>query len=687
MDLKICLKKLLRTPIKTLLFFLLLTVTGALLSLCISLLMTARETNLKAQETFTTIAIPNYEKIKNDSVDQSNNLNDLKEKDFIKSVEGMSKLYYEVLEKASETKIGKADLRESYLAYSKDISPVLLPYSDRRVINEWSMCYNMAVFELECIDTRTILFDINLKKHNPDIEDIQVIIWKVNKVLAMHPQYTITDTVETYTTVSDMKTRGLFEIGKKYLMAGYIKNFLSLQDGMDSQSKFTNRISFFTENSFNNIAFDKNMKQISNQKSEGYFNSYVEIKGDTEEFLNSNEGAKYKTLIENCQRINQSANVIAVDNINAVAHFNQKKAFVVNGREITIEEYKQGENVCLVSWKFADLNNLHVGDEINLSLSNAQYEYTLTSNIWSSPLNRIPSVSLFHRPSYSVEGEGLWFLSADPYSMPNFKDKSYKIVGIYQSSKVELSEFMLSPNTIYVPSKSIDLSMLEQGNDNTDLLEQIPTSLYSIIIPNDRLEEFKAELKEKGIAQYFLYYDQGYSAIKSVLKVLIQNALIILTVGLLIWILIIILYILLFIIKEKKIAGIMLSLGVGVKRTFSQLLLSSVLLALPSIMLGGAVSIALEDKVINYSYNMAIDQVMKSAFSTKFSVNADTSYNALNEKDIVSGKNESSIITSKFNGFIFIVELVQLIIIVGISSVFIYVMLRRNPMELVNSKE
>lgn len=687
MDLKICIKKLTRTPVKTFLFFLLLATTGALLSLCITLLLTTRETNKKAQETFTTIAIPNYEKIKNDSVERSKNLNDLKEEDFIDSVESMNKLYYKVLQQASETKIAKVDSRKAYLAYSKDISPVLLSYFDRRVINEWSLCYNMAVFELECIDTRTILFDKDLKKRNPSVEDIQVIVWKVNNVLAMHPQYKVSDTIETYTTKSDMQTRGLFEVGKKYLMAGYIKNFLSMQDGINSESKFSDRISFFTELSFNNIAFDKNINHITNKINKDYFNSYVELKSDTEEFLNSNEGLKFKTLIENCQRINQSANVIAVDNINAVAHFNQKKAFLVNGREITSEEYNRGDNVCVVSWQFADLNNLNIGDELNLSLTNVQYEYTLTSNIWSSPLNRIPSVSLFHRPSYSVEGEGLWFLSTNPYSIPNYKDQTYKIVGIYQSTKLELSEFMLSPNTIYVPSKSIDSSLIEQNNGDTELLEQIPTSNFSIVIPNNKLDEFKAELQEKGISQYFLYYDQGYASIKSVLKLLIQNTLIILSLGLIIWILVIILFVLLYILKEKKVAGIMLSLGVGVKRTFANLLISCLLLALPSTIIGGAISNVLEDKVIKYSYDIAIDQVMKGAFSNKFSVNADTSFNALSEMDNEGVKNDNSIIPSKFNGYIIIVELAQLIIIACISSVFIYGMLRKNPMELVGSKE
>ncbi len=313
MELKICLKKLFRTPIKTFLFFLLLTVTGALLSLCVSLLISARDTNKKAQEIFTSIAIPNFEKIKNDAVDKSKRLDNLKKDEFIKSVEEMNKLYYQVIGKASETKIGKVDLRNSYLAFSKELIPLVLPAYERRIWNEWSLCYNMAVFELECVDLRTITYDSNLKKNNPDIEDIKVINWKVNKVHSMYSQYLIDKVVETYTTESNMTTMGSFEIGKKYLMAGYIKNFITLEDG-GRGTKYTDRIDFFKENSFKDMVFDKNLNFVPNETCEGYFNSYVEIKGDTNEFLNSDEGAKFKSLIESCQLINQATNVIAIDN-------------------------------------------------------------------------------------------------------------------------------------------------------------------------------------------------------------------------------------------------------------------------------------------------------------------------------------------------------------------------------------
>ncbi len=691
MELKICLKKLFRTPIKTFLFFLLLTVTGALLSLCVSLLISARDTNKKAQETFTTIAIPNFEKIKYDAIDHSKDLNDLKEKDFIESVESINRLYYKVLDQASETKIGKVDLRKSYLAFSKDLIPVLIPGSEREVWNEWSLCYNMAVFELECVGIETIKYDSNLKKRNPAIEDIKIVNWKIiNNILALHPSYKVFGYVQTYTTESEMNTMGLFEIGKKYLMAGYTKNFVAVVGGIrDSGGKYYDRIAFFKENSFKNVSFDKNLKFVPNQRCEGYFNSYVELKEDARTFLASDEGDDFKRLIENCQTINRSVNVIGIDNINAVPHFNQKKAFIVNGREITAEEYRKGENVCIVSWQFANLNNLNVGDEIDLSLSDAKYEYFLSSSIKNSPLNRTPNVAAFSNPNSSIEGEALWFLNINPYSMPKSKDQSFKIVGIYQAPKVEVVEFMLSPNAIFTPSKAVDLSEIKQDNSKIENFNQIPTSLYSIIIPNDELEEFKEELKQTGIDKYFLYYDQGYFAVKSVLKILSQNALIILSVGLVIWILVLILFILLYIIKEKKLAGIMLSLGVGFRRTFVHLIISCMLLALPSTILGGIISNALEDKVVSFSYNMAIDQVMKSSFDKSFSINADSSYNVLNEKDDDGNENQdqNSIISLKSNGFVFVMQLLQFLIIVCLSSVFIYFMLRKNPMELVKSKE
>jgi cell division protein FtsX len=668
MELKICFKKLIRTPVKTFLFFLLLTITGALLSLGVSLLINAREVNKSIQESFTSIAIPNFDRIKADSIGKDQTVEELNYTESLDIFETMNKSYYQILGQASETKIGKVDLRKSYLGFSKDLSTVLFePYAQRNryyAWNEWSIKFNMAVFDVTYIDTRTIKYD---KNYNRPM--LYVIIFKVNKALSIHPSYAIPDTIETYANEASMEEMGAFELGKRYIVAGNTDAIKMKTEDISPVSKGVDYINYFFNNSFNRFVFDEDLSFIDDFTSKDYFNSYIELDGDVDVFLNSSQGTKYKQLIENCQFYNQAVNLITTDNTNSMFHFNQKKAYIVNGREITTAEYERGEEVCVISWKYAELNNLNVGDEINLSLIDAKYEYN---------------------PDFNLEKEATWFLNADPYSSINASEQSFKIVGIYQAPSWEISEFMLSPNTIFAPSKavkpiennSIDVTSVDE---KTKTFNQIPTSLYSIIIPNDRLEEFKAEMEAKGIGRYFLYYDQGYSAVKSVIKLLTQNAIIILSVCFAVWLLVLILFILLYIVKEKNEAGIMLSLGVGARRTFVYLLLSCVLLTLPSTIIGGIVSNAVESNVARFSYDVAVNQIMDDSFDTMFSANADSNYNVLDEKN--SSDKENNIISFESKGLAMVIQVIQFVIILCLSSVYIYYMLRKNPMELVKSKE
>jgi hypothetical protein len=672
MDLKICLKKLFRTPAKTFLFLLLLTLTGTLLSLGVSLLISAKNADKNIKESFTTIAIPDFDRIKTDAIDTNKKIFKMSKEEIIDSVESINKLYYKVLGQASETKIGNVDLRNSYLAYSKDLSTVLFePYTQRRNMLEWSLTYNMAVLDLTYGRSRTIRYDKSARWYKPDVhEDEVVIIWSINDALALHPSYEIPDNIETNTKPSHKEK---FEFGKRYLVAGYIKNLKTIYEEVALGAKYIDTINYFRNYSFTRFPFDTDVNYIPEQVSNDYFISYVELDNnvDIDEFLNSERGAKFKQLIENCQFINQAANVIATDNVSAILQFNQKKAHIVSGREITKEEYENGQNVCIVGWKYAESNNLKTGDEINFSLASANYEYDANQDFVK---------------------DSIWFLNTDPFSTTNSKEQSFKIVGIYQAPKWEISEFMLSPNTIFVPSKSVDSGDFNQdsnisNNKESEHLNQIPTANYSIIIPSEKLEEFKSEMEQKGIDKYFLYYDQGYSSVKSVVKVLTQNAMIILSTCFAVWLLILIIFILLYIVKEKKVAGIMLSLGVGTRRTFAHLLISCMLLILPAVIFGGITSNVLESAVSTLSYDMAVNQVMDKSFNRKFSANANTSYNILNENSSRDNENLNSMESLKFNALTLIIGFMQFVFIICLCSVSIYFIIRKNPMELVKSKE
>lgn len=676
MEFKICLKKLIRTPVKTFLFFLLLAITGALLSIGTSLLINARVNSKNIEDYFTTIATINFDKVRADYIDpltevtdenlfyekmaSMDNFEEWREK-FIKDnrdkAQLINKSYYNILHKASESKIGKSEVRRMYLGVSKKYIPSTLSYV--------SIARDFAVLDVTYISHRDVRFDKNYPGYDPMIHDGRKFInFKINDAFSVHPLYKIPDEIEIDSYLHERKKRGEFELGKRYLLAGYVGN-LSLKDS-DFDNGHKKLINYFTENSFSGsylFLFDSDLNFMENRLSADYFNAYIELNGDMDidVFLNSDKGAKYKHLIENCEFYNTAICIVTVDNIKSVFSFNQNSLRFEDGREITPEEYEKGENVCIIGKSFAKLNNLNVGDELDLSYLEVKYGY------------------------YDFLGY-YWDIDIDPYSPIELEEKSFKIVGISDSTS----------NTIYVPSKSISTNVdakdyIYSVDEKTGYLNQVPPYNYSIVIPNDKLDEFRNEMMEKGIDQYFQYFDQGYSSVKSVIKLLIKNAIIILSVCFVVWILVIILFVLLYIVKEKSVAGIMLSLGVGAKKTFMHLLISCILIALPSTLVGGIASSILENKVTKLSYNMAVNQIMDNSFDMMYSDNVDLSYNVLkgihNEEGNEVNYDQDNLFSSELSGIALIVEFVQFIIILCIGSIFIYFMLRKNPIELVKGKE
>ena len=90
------------------------------------------------------------------------------------------------------------------------------------------------------------------------------------------------------------------------------------------------------------------------------------------------EEAIGKRFIEYAKSLEQFDNAIPVTGTNAtilMMPFYNKDAFICQGRDITEEEYETGEKVCLISRRFATDNNLKLGDTVHLQLYYADYRY------------------------------------------------------------------------------------------------------------------------------------------------------------------------------------------------------------------------------------------------------------------------------------------------------------------------
>lgn len=627
-----CVIKLVRTPVKTLLLFLLFTIGGILVSLGASLYINAKETGKKIDAAITTIAVPNVVKIRADSggddawvVDgpmtrTADNFYEINKAD--------KELYYRVMEAGTQVEIGTKDPRRSYYAYSKDLLPLLI---EGKIVNDPS---NFAVFEAVCkrIEEKTTEIVIKNRIHTTEYYTVE---WEVVTPLALHPSYKMPVTMLTSGTVPGNESGNQIEQGRRYLIAGEVNNAQKLNEKERKNIPVYFRFFIPSQNSNGTILKDS-------------FIPYIELKNDisADAFLNSKEGSDFRRLVNNCISIVNSTIVISTDNLNSILQFNLRKAYIIKGREIMQEEYEKGKKVCLISAALAEYNGINVGDGIKLSLANASYS------------------KMMHMSGSS------WDLEADPFTIRYSPEEQFEVVGIYQAPEWNHSEYALTPNAIFVPSESVSsISFSNEIQDNILMEYDIAPILYSIIIPNNKLEVFKASVGQTGMGQYFLYYDQGYSYISIILETLTQNAIIVFSFCALLWIFVLFLFILLYVMKEKFIAGIMMSLGTGVKKTFLYLFIPCLLLAALSALSSAIISNAMEEKATKISYESAIEHC---DFNDSFSDTGNLDYGLPS----VSVAKRAALVAG-----------LQFVLILCVSASSIFTIVRKCPMRLLHSKE
>lgn len=96
----------------------------------------------------------------------------------------------------------------------------------------------------------------------------------------------------------------------------------------------------------------------------------------TPDFYQTDEGKAWLALIEEMEMGWNSVPVTATANTALIPVFYDGDVTIEQGREISAEEYDEGRKVCLVSRKFAKRNGLQVGDDLHLPLRYANYAYS-----------------------------------------------------------------------------------------------------------------------------------------------------------------------------------------------------------------------------------------------------------------------------------------------------------------------
>lgn len=262
-------------------------------------------------------------------------------------------------------------------------------------------------------------------------------------------------------------------------------------------------------------------------------------------FYETKEGQDWLRLCEECVlrgSKHMSFPVTATEDLNLIMAFYNKQAYLAEGEFLSEEDYQQGNKVCLISAAFARTNGLKVGDDLHLALRYANY--ATSANLGSM-------------------GEWGGRLRADGEVYQVFEESDYTIKGIYDVGVGALEGgwgYELERNEVFIPTASIKNS----NEDNIALYGRMKGYTTAFRIPNgsESIENYKRLWEEQGIDHVEItFYDGGYSKLEGGLKNMRTMSAILLTTGVVSAVCIVIFFCHLFITKQKKQTAVERCLG------------------------------------------------------------------------------------------------------------------------------
>ncbi len=318
----------------------------------------------------------------------------------------------------------------------------------------------------------------------------------------------------------------------------------------------------------------------------------------TEGFYDTPRGKAWQNVISSIEWRKFTIPVMPTQGTKLLMPFFDGDAWILEGRDISKEEYENGDKVCLVQKDFAAGNNLTVDCSLQLPLYIADYRTPMKYFLGGSLLN--------------AKGE----------IYPVFEDSTYKIVGIYDTlttSFNEINDYDIAENTVVIPSASV------KNSDENNIAGMGPMMGYttSFQIKNGHIGEFMAAWEKQGISTLEInFFDKGYTKIKAGLDAMMSTASILLVSGGVITLLILVLFCHLFITKQRKRTAIERSLGMTKKQCIASLLTGILVIVIPACLIGSAVSFWLT----GYAAEKMTAAHTEQAYDTTFSdwVNGNT---------------------------------------------------------------
>lgn len=269
-------------------------------------------------------------------------------------------------------------------------------------------------------------------------------------------------------------------------------------------------------------------------------------------------------------------------------------SYICEGRDIREEEYETGSKVCLAPRAFMENNGLSIGDTVKTQLFYTNTRRNAGSDFW-------------------LDGNTTGYKIIDERGnrLEPFETSEYTVVGIYDTRKNGGDyAFRSGSDELIVPLKSIASGKAE----NLISCGPMTDSTTSFQIPNGTVEEFQKQWTRYGTPELEIsFYDMGYSKCWAGIENMRNLSLLFLIVGILLTVLLLFFFCHLFITKQAGRTAIERALGM------SRLQCAwSVLSGLMLVVLLGSIAGSAAGAVV--SKNITADGAEKTYYDDTFSV-------------------------------------------------------------------
>lgn len=603
------LKQMLRTPVKTLLFFLLMTASTVLLIFGAVMLSEAQMRIDAAEAEFATVG----------TVEQKP---DAIRTEIVPATECAPELPLEIQ------------------AYNEILSPEILQFEDAEYINEpvHRPYYMTLLPELNTVKTLTndgyqVDYSSYIIEFTP-VEDCS---------LPGHADVEVTRVLHKRETSYDLGVRNMepMRTGNKITLCycGYAEqNAIQMKAGKTYICTLIFDLGLYTVGpapystqygAENGLLLTSSAQRSGNEMvpvdarhSFFSFSSFPDcpaIEEVTEDFWEEDgQGALWLEWVKAHDSYRNTFLVLPTNGLQLIPEFHEKQVYISYGREITEEEFHTGAAVCMVSREFAVSNRLSVGDTVTLPLVYALYGYLPDRERTYTEIS--PGYPTFYRGYSPLNAEGKLY---EP-----FWETDYEIVGLYEplaEGTLFCGESSLAKEMFIIPAKSVEAS----DKNNIAHYGAMSALNTSFQIQNGTIREFDAKLRSAlpNVENLVITYDDnGYSAVMNDLQNARLTAVLLCAVGAFSTLGIVILLLFFFVVRQKKRTAIERSLGMTRWQCIVSLLTGILILTLLAVILGSACSAAL-------MCSMNLTESTESVFDTMYSLwaSGETSFNSAPE--------------------------------------------------------